>query len=368
MIPLLLAQFLVSSDPRSMQTVRKIFESTQTQNTLACEVETMSPRLGFSLMHWSGFNLSIPLKQFPGAAPTTDFALAIEITPKGGKPTYLGERFVFNRPPAEQSIPKNAALSYTGGYYVGPGEYRVRFFAGDSRNAECRKDWTIKVRAGKPAPRMEPNQISAVGEERWRGLIKDGPPHRITVVIEAAPVFPRRNTVRVSTYDRSVLLASLTTLLDQTKATAATVVAVDSRNRKIVYTSDNFGPRELGRLARAIAGINLGVVSLETLKGPNESAFMETVLSSIQEPASQSDAVVFLGPLWGWYGKMTPRIRELAQVLPRPHFLALTRFAGLPDNLPAQVVKSANGTVKQLITPSDFAKAVEKLAASKPSQ
>ena len=362
MFVFLLAQFLVAPDARSMQTVRKIFEGTPPKNTLACQIETMAPRLGFSLMHWSGFNLNIPLKQLSLDGPAPEFAVAIEVTPKGGQPTYLGERFSLQKLPAGQTVPKGAQISYMGGYYIGPGEYRIRFYAGDNRNADCRKDWNIKVKAGKIPPRLEANQVTAVGEERWRGLSKDAPANRLTVIVEAAPLSPRRSMVRLSSYDRSILLTSLTTLLDQTKTTAATVIAVDPRNRKIIYSTDNFTPRELGRLARAVAGVNLGVVSLETLRGPNATAFMETVLAAAQDSAAKSEAVVFLGPVWGWHGKVTPKIRELAQTLPRPHYLGLTRFPGQPDNLVAQVVKSANGTVKQLLTPADFAKALEKVA------
>ena len=362
MIALLLAQFLVAPDARSMQTVHKIFEGTPPKNTLVCEIETIAPRLGFSLLHWSGFNLNVPVKQLSLDGRAPEFALTIEVTPKGGQPVYLGERFALQKILEGQTVPKGAAVSYTGGYYIGPGEYRIRFYAGDNRNKECRKTWNIKVNAGKIPPRMEPNQVTAVGGERWRGLSKDAPASRLTVIMEAAPLSPRRSMVRLSSYDRSVLLASLTTLLDQTKTTAATVIAVDPRNRKIIYSTDNFTPRELGRLARAVAQVNLGVVSLETLRGPNATDFMETVLATAQDSAAKSEAVVFLGPVWGWHGKVTPKIRELAQALPRPHYLGLTRFPGMPDNLVAQVVKSANGKVKQLLTPADFAKALEKVA------
>ncbi|MBI2688989.1 MAG: hypothetical protein HYX27_22025 [Acidobacteria bacterium] len=361
----ILAQFLVSPDARSMEAVKRIFNGTPPNKTLTCQFEVMSPRLGFSLMHWSGFTLSIPAKQFAFDGAAIDVGVAIEITPKDGNPTYLAERFGFPRAPEGKTYPKGAALTYMGGYYAGPGEYRVRIFVADNKQHQCGREWNIKVSAGRIAPRMEPNQVSAVGEERWRGLAKDAPSNRLTIILDATPLFPRRNMVRLSSYDRSVLLTSLTTLLDSTKATDATVIAVDPRNRKIIYNTDRFSPRELGRLARAIAGVNLGIVSLETLRGPNETAFMETVLSTAQDATSKSEAVVFLGPTWDWHGKLTPKIRELAQSLPRPHYLGLTRIAGMPDNLVAQVVKSANGSVKQLITPNDFAKALEKVSHAK---
>lgn len=345
-----------------MEAIRKIFEPTQAKPTLSCQFQTMPPRLGFSLMHWAGYALSVPMKQYAEGAYPERFATAIEVTPKGGQPVYLGERFGLQKPAAGTVYPKGATMDYTGGWYLGPGEYKVRVYASDDRNAACWKQWNVKVPAGK-SPRLEPNQVTAVGDERWRGLNKSNPPNRLTVILEAGPLAPRRNMVRLSSYDRSVLLTSLTTLLDQTKTTEAVVIAVDSRNRKVIYRTENFTPRELGRLARAVAGVNLGVVSLETLKGPSATTFMETVLADLQEPAAKSDAVVFLGPVWGWQGKVTPKIRELAQSLPRPHYLGLTRFPGLPDNLVAQVVKAGNGTVKQLLTPSDFAKALEKVAA-----
>jgi hypothetical protein len=361
MFVLLLAQFLISTDERSMQTVHKIFDEPAQKSTLTCQIEPIAPRLGFSLMHWSGFNLNIPMKQYGDPKEQLQFAIAVEIRPREGKPVYLGERFGVPPPAAGLKYPNNATAPYMGGYYLGPGAYRVRFYAGDSRNTECRKEWNIRVGANKHATRLEPNQITAVGEERWRGLNKTGPPNRLTIIVEAAPLSPRRSMVRLSSYDRSILLTSLTTLLEQTKTTEATVLAVDPRNRKIVYQTNNFTPRELGRMARAIAGINLGVVSLETLKGPSASTFMETVLTQVQDPAAKSDAVVFLGPVWSWQGKMTPKMRELAQSLPNTHFLGLTRFPGLPDNLVAQVVKAANGSVKHLLTPADFAKALEKV-------
>jgi hypothetical protein len=361
MFVLLLAQFLISADERSMQAVRKLFEGPKPKNTMTCQIEPISPRLGFSLMHWSGFNLNIPMRQYGERKEQLQVALAIEITPKDGKPVYLGERFGVPPPAAGLKYPKDAGASYTGGYYVGPGSYKIRFYAGDTRETECRKEWTIHVAANKLAAKLDPNQVTPVGDERWRGLNKTGPPNRLTVILEAAPLSPRRSMVRLSSYDRSVLLTSLTTLLDQTKTTEATVLVVDPRNRKIVYQTSNFTPRELGRMARAIAGINLGVVSLETLRGPNASAFMETVLTTVQDPAAKSDAVVFLGPVWSWHGKMTPKMRELAQGLPNTHFLGLTRFPGMPDNLVAQVVKAASGSVKHLLSPADFARALEKV-------
>jgi len=357
----LLAQFLVAPDSRSMETVQKIFARQPAEPLLSCKFEVLSPRLGFSLVHWSGFNLSVPARQFPVTGASREVALAIEITPKLGKPIYLGDRFAVPKPPDGKTYPKDAALSYMGGFYIGPGEYRVRVFAADSRNHECGKQWDIKVKPGKIAPRMEPGQITAVGDERWRGLTTEGPPNRLTVILQVAPFLPRRNMVRVSSYDRSVLMTSLTTLLDTVKATAATVIAVDPRNRKIIFNTSNFTPRERFRLAREMAAVNLGVVSLDTLKGPNASEFMESVLTAAQEPAAKSDAVVFLGPAFGWYGRLTPRMKEIAKTLPRPHFLGLTRIAGLPDGLVAQVVKSADGEVKQLFSPDDFAKAIAKV-------
>lgn len=354
------AQFLISTTGQAADAVRALFVEGQPAAKLSCSIQPVHPRLGFSLLHWSGFQLTLPLRK--NASPR--YGVAIQVTPEGGEPLYLADQIRMQELPEGRKLPRGAALDYMGGFYAGPGEYRVRVVVGDIVDAQCRKDWKIKVKPAKIAGRVEPGQISAVGQERWPGLATGEPARHITVVVEAAPLAPRRNMVRLSSYDRGVLLSTLTSVLDTTRATSATVIAVDPRNRKEIFRTERFGRRDLFRLSRAMAEVNLGVVSLETLQGPSAAEFLESVLASLESPRPQPEAVIFLGTVWNWRGKLTPRLRELARTLPNPYFLGLSRIVGVADSLPMRAIDSAGGTVKVLFTPDDLVKALARIADS----
>jgi hypothetical protein len=358
---LLLAQFLVPPDSRAADLTRRVLTRSPEDKIMRCAIQPEPPRLGFSFMHWAGFRAGIPIRQFGEIPKTLEFVTAIEITPKGGKPSYLVERFSVQPPPADTLPARNAEIFYNGGYHLGPGEYRIRAYLGSGDNRLCRKEWTAKVRQQKVPLKLEANQVTSVGGERWKGLTPATPPRRITVILDASPLFPRRNAVRLSSYDRSILLTSLTSLLDNSGATAATVIAVDPRNRNIIFSASDFGPRDLRRLARSISEVNLGIVSLKTLQGPGAVKFMEMVLSSLDDNAAKSGDLVFLGSAWSWFGKPTPKIKELAANLPPMHYLALTRVPGKLDNLIAGVVRSNGGELRQIFTPADLAKGIAKV-------
>jgi hypothetical protein len=368
---LVLPQLLIA--PESVTGLARQLDASGQGQRLSCAIRPLPPQLGFSFVHWSGFGLTVPVKQFAGGA--TDLGVLIEITPTqnpppagGAKAIYLGERFRIPAPEPGQKIPKDAQIQYMGGYFLGPGHYRVRMIARTAGGQACGKDWGVRVKAGQEPLALEPNQIVPVGGQRWKGLPQSEPKRRVTVVMEASPLFPRRNMVRISSFDRSALLTSLTSILDSAGFTHATVVAADSMNRKLIFSAPEFGPRELRRLGRALGEINVGAVSLKTLQGPGPAEFLESVLDAVDGNIRESEAVVFLGPAWSWNGRLTPRLREIGAAFPAMHHLALTRFP-FDDNLLARFVKAGNGSARQVYTPADLAKAIEKIgrARSTPS-
>jgi hypothetical protein len=358
---LFVAQFVIPPGNRVAELIDAVFAPSRKPD-LKCTIQTASPQFGFSFLHWAGFTASIPLKQFQMPAKGIEFAVAIEVLPAGASPVYLGERF------SVAPQPDQTHIQYGGGYHLGAGEYRVRAYVADGEGRACRKQWSVKVRAqGKIEPRLEAGQVTAVGGQRWRGLSRAGPPRKVTVIIDASPLSPRRTMVRFSSYDRSLLLTSLTTILDEAGYTSATVVAADRRNRKILFSTADFTPRALGRLGRALGELNLGVVSFEALK-ISPAQFLESVLRDNRQAIAESEAVVFLGPAWGWTGKITPSLREAAVGLPPVHQISLSRFPIVADNLLASFARAAGGSARIVTAPTDLAKAIDRLKRTQPDQ
>ena len=63
---------------------------------------------------------------------------------------------------------------------------------------------------------------------------------------------------------------------------------------------------------------------METLKGPNEEAFLTSMIGEEVGRKDGSDAVVFIGPSWRWGEKLSPLLKELRGQLPATYYLSLT--------------------------------------------
>lgn len=360
--PLLLAQFVVSPNSNAGRMARSIFEEPPREEKMGCKIEPLRPRLGFSFVHWSGYGVTMPVKEMRNLDKQQDVLVAIAVQPAEGKTVYMAERMTVPQIPEPQRNAKGLELNFSGGYYVGPGEYKVRLYVGDSNDRGCRKEWKIRVKGEKLPLKLSPNEVSAVGGERWRGFSTSEKKRKVTVVVEAGPMFPRRNTVRLSGFDRSLLLSAMVALFEGSSYTEAAVIAIDPRNRKVVFSTERFTGRDIGRLGRSLGEINLGVVSLDTLQGPSAGEFLETVVSErIEKLAEGSEDVVFIGPAWGVQGKVSSRLKEIGQGLGPTHHVALTLGPFPADGMVASFVRSTNGDVRTVRTPQDLAGAVEKI-------
>jgi hypothetical protein len=189
--PMLLAQFVVSPNSSAGRMARSIFEEPPREEKMDCKIESLKPRLGFSFVHWSGYGVSLPVKSLRGLDRPQDLVVALSVTPKEGKTVYLAERMTVPPIPENRRTAKGVELNFSGGYYLGPGEYRVRMYVGDSKDRGCRKDWKLKVKGSDKLPlKLEANTVSAMGGERWRGFSTGEKRKKVTVVIEAGPLFP----------------------------------------------------------------------------------------------------------------------------------------------------------------------------------
>src|SRR2546430_15965774 len=133
------------------------------------------------------------------------------ITPQGGdhKPVFL-MNFV-----ALPEVPKTKlSLEIVGDYLLGEGRYSVNWTLVDEKLRACRKDWRIdaELRRGERAVRvaMAPDTVADLSLRGLPGKTRDpddARPVRLTVLVHAAPLSPRRTTLRAS--DKAMLLGTL---------------------------------------------------------------------------------------------------------------------------------------------------------------
>lgn len=333
--------------------------TTRPGGKLDCAIEKYPPRLGFSLRFWTGYDLILPARQFAERGPV---ATLLRVTPKDGSPVYFYERA--NLPPADPAkpLPKRADFSLRGGFLLGEGEYDLALYVVDAKNRVCRQSWKVEADAPKGQMRIEPGRVAESEIERWRGIPPKASTKRVSIFLHAAPVFPRRNVVRLSSLDISVLTGSLTSLLDTSEFAQARVTAFGLDGRDVIFESSDFDGRAYRRLVRTLIDLNLGTVSYGTLKGPGPLALIETLARKESAQAERADAVVFLGATSRYSAKLPPLLKELRAQLPPAYFVTFRSPYQHPDDLIHRFVRDGGGKTYTIFSPGDLASAIREIS------
>jgi hypothetical protein len=306
------------------------------------------------------------MNQFSG--PGHGWAMLTRITPQGGgqQPVYLAGRV---RLP---SIPTTKVdVEVGGGYLLGEGRYDVKWAMFDDADRVCRGSWHVDAKLGRRERQvnlsMPPDTVADFtlrGRPDSRRGADDAAPIRLTVLLNAAPLFPLRTRLRAS--DRVVLLGLLSSLLERVPARSVRLVVFNLDQQKTLLRQDAFAPNALGRVAQALNGTELGLVDYHVLQNRRGHVdFLAGLINQELRAETPSDVVVFLGPETRFVDKLPPTaLAEPAGAPPqffdlqfKPYFRA---GASLPDSISLATARAKGKTIV-IRTPADFAKAIEQI-------
>lgn len=327
---------------------------------LRCEVHRFPPRLSYGLRYWAGYQVDLALKSAAGARR---WAILVRVQPEGGEPVYLFQRRTI--PTAAEGVrpPANAQYSAGGGFFLGMGRYQVEWFLVDDKGRYCRSSWSVKTPGSKLSLQQAPLTVDSPFREGWKGLnAEDGPGARLTLLLNAAPFLRRRHQVKLSAYERGVLLDSLTSFLDRSGASEARVVVFDLERRRILAEEDRFDPRGFRRLAEKMMEAEYGTIPYQVLlSGGSEFDMIDSLLARETGRDGGGRAIVFLGPMGGMAGR---RPRPDPAITARPagiYYLALTNPQASPGDAIQKTVRQWGGKTFAVYGPADLAKAADAL-------
>ncbi|MCX6590128.1 MAG: hypothetical protein NTZ56_01260 [Acidobacteria bacterium] len=328
---------------------------------LACNIVKFEPRLSFGFRYWTGYDLFIPVKQFTGTDKPQGLITVLRVTPQGGAASYFFRQAQLPALPQDKPIAKNVEFSSGGGFSLGEGRYDLLLQVLDQTGRTCRHRWSIEAKKVSVPLRIEPGKVADNGLERWSGIpAKPGSLDKVTVFLHAAPVIPRRATVRLSAFDITVLLMSLTSLLDTSHFAEARVVAYSLDNRQVLFEEEHFDGRALRRLLRVLSDLNLGTISYRTLNGAGPAEVLEDLTRRESARPEPSQALVFLGPTSRYDARVSPKLKELRMSLPKSYSLSFpSRF--FPDDIVKRFVTAGPGKALTLYQPGDLAKAIREI-------
>jgi hypothetical protein len=354
-----------------LENIRKYFDARPGEQPLQCDVLPIKPSLGFSLRFQAGYTVSVPLKQYTGDGHR--LIVATRITPEGGEPAYLFQRFRMGKVPETKTRAK-----LDGGYLLGEGRYAVECALFDDSGRVSRKMWSIdaRLRRGDRGAKLAipPGTVSplTVGIRPVRAPL-DAVESRLTILLHAAPLLPGRTRLRAS--DLFLLFSGLTSLLERLPARSVKLVAFNLDQQKELFRQDSFTPAAMDRVMEALTGLELGVVDYDVLK--NRGGSLDLLAALVQQElhaGTPSDAVVLLGPLTRMQDAL-PReaARDPRGPTPRFYYLqfnpypfawsrfqdSLVRTNPLATDSISRLVARFQGKTIAIRSPGEFAKALE---------
>lgn len=352
----------VSKIPEHLRDV----EPDANEDKLNCAVTPIKPRLNYSFRFQTGYVIEIPLRQYTGKGHS--IATLFRVTPEESErePSYFASMIRLREVPATKAV-----LELAGGYVVGEGKYHVDMLITDSSGRVCTKKWNINAKLSNKEddvpPGMPAGAVDEIALRRWMGSSK-GPGqegYKVTILMNVSPMSPR--SVRLGGYDRVLLLSSLTSVMERLPLRAVRLVLFNLDQQREIYRDENFQPARFGRVAQALANLELGTVDYQTLK--NRTGHIDLLTDLIEEARAgegtdRSDAILFLGPK-PWRFDKAPRSSMPERTAADPPFFYVQfrpqiAVAALTDTI-MSAVKHMGGKTFDVYSPGDFAAAIRDL-------
>jgi hypothetical protein len=331
---------------------------------LRCEVIPVPARLSYSFRFQTGYVVRLPFKNYTG--PGHHWNIMMRVTPVGGSdPFYLGS---FTR---LRNVPKtNAQAEFGGGFQIGEGRYSVDWMLADDQNRICRKSWKVEAKLnGRERGLklgMAANTVGPLTFRRWSQQ-SDADAHpidRLTVLLHAAPLYPRSNRFRAQ--DRLLLVSSLASLLEALPARSVRVVVFNLDQQKELFRQDDLTPDLFDQVAQSTSNLQLQVVDYRVLQNRRgHISLLSDLINQELGAAQPSDKVIFLGPTSRFYDKVPDASLE-QHLASTPQFFYfeykpyLGREAEFPDSV-AMAIKKVKGKTMLIHSPDEFARAIREV-------
>jgi hypothetical protein len=369
------AQAQIELTPSDAALVNKVLDARTVEGEpLRCEILPQKPILDFAFRYDSGYVVRCPIKEFEGKASTV--LTFVRVTPEGGSRKIFGEAYGLREIPSDMRAhidlhKVKAELELSGGFSAGEGRYVVEVLVAHKESGRaCRKSWKISVsrKHGEdkvPVTVPERTAVPMVFYPWNRKLQSDG--LRVTVLLDAAPIYPFAQKLRA--WDRSFLLSTLSTLLDQMPCQAVRVVAFNLDQQREIFRDELRDAPGMVKLNQAMRDMELGTVSYQVLQRPQGANELLAQLARTEQTDDRaSDVVILLGPHTRYTDKIPSYVLEGLAKSETPQFFYLEympfwlRGAEFADNL-EQLTKAVGGKSYRIYSPADLAESIRKITS-----
>jgi hypothetical protein len=357
----------VAIDPKRYPWLVRHLDPQPEETSFTCAVMPVPPALNFSFRFGAGYIVRVPMDQFRGPGHRWD--TVVEITPREtGKSVYFGRQLPLPDVPATR-----ASAEFGGGYLLGEGQYRARLAMLDERRRVCRKQWTIEVKPRaserRVGMRIPPNTAA---ELSWKNIFAaprasgEGASRNLTVLLDVAPLSPRRLRLRAT--DRMLLVTLVSAVLESVPARRLRLVAFSLDQQKEIFRRDSLEASDLEQLASTLEGVELTTVDYHVLQNAGGyRTLLGNLVARELRSSPRPDTILFVGPTVRHDGKAPAAALEgIEGPPPRVYYFQYRPiFRRAVSNLPdiiSSLVARLKGKSFVIRTPTDFEKAIGKVS------
>ncbi len=271
-----------------------LFGAAPAESDLACDLRPVDPSLNFAFRWYTGFRADFPIAQFGTEAVRLRAMFRVRSDSEQG-PFYFWEDFTVPEGPR----PQKQSGEISGGFFVGEGRYQVEWVLMDGSGRRCYKQWDFELRMDKEERRLsrfvEPGMATPVVIE-WNGASEgERRPYRIAVILHVSPVFPR--SIRLSSFDESLLATVLTALLEDTPFRESAIYAVNLERKRVLFEAERLDQTNFARLLNSFKKLELGTIDIDVYSERHGAAeLLVDIVSHEIEAEDPPDAVIFIGP------------------------------------------------------------------------
>ncbi len=347
---------------------------------LSAYFETIHPTLTYAFRFYAGYRVQVPFGDF--RASGSALRVLTRVTPANdARPPVC---FVQAASPDQPlTAPNTNDYTMIGGFYLGPGKYRMDLAVVDASAHLYRKGVTLTAALKHSEQRLpvllERGVVQPLDRLSWarRGSRPPGPRRRVTVLFHAASLYGPRTTLRIP--DQAALLSSLATVLSGCVFDDIRLIAFNLDQQREFFREDEFNGAGFLRLARTVYSLNLNIIPIGNLKPrAEEPDLLDSLVRGESAGPRPPDAILFLGP----YARDDSKWRSLPckaghdgpqlfyfqhrvdKILNGfdPFHTVPVRPTEFPDTV-ERLVRACSGEVYRIHSPAELSAAIDKLNA-----
>lgn len=280
-------------------TINQIIDSRENQNTLKCDLFPWHPFLDFTFRIQTGYVLSSNLGQFtPGEQPVT----YLRVTSEKTSPVVMRSIIELPAVPADVARTKNlqdlkkARITTSGAFNIGEGRYDVELLLVNQQGRSCHKHWQVQtdksVHAG-VAMGMNSQSVAPLLHDGWDGKL-DPQGARLSILLDAAPMNPL--APHLHTWDRTLLLQTLESLLKRIPCRSVQFVAFNLEQQREIFRQEKFDADGFVKFSSLLKHLELTSISYQALQRGSTAKFLSKIVQEQISAPSPADAVLILGP------------------------------------------------------------------------